>query len=730
MTADGDNYEDYYSDKLWNLIPTVYRFQDTDSFDHPGPLRELVIRIGKQAAILRRSTDRLWEDQSIEACDDWVIPYIADLLDVQLVNGLGTREQRLNVAKTIYYRRRKGTVAVLEELASDITGWNVIAVEFFRHLGRTRHGLDPKIGLAAENSFDDKLTFLEEQKLIGRLTRKACGGFADLRSPYSTSKTGTAFDEYFYSTDLRRGMGKSGWYNISHLGVFLWRLYSVSAGLRFDRSGPAKAGVTPVKSNSSSGTFSVLSFDPTGRKIPLFAAASHPFGDTWISPEEWRLPTPISLGLLKHDFANLYAEVLSTGDSIIDYHSLGLLDGSGNLVDRDAIEFDKAEFIKPSNTSKVFFIDPVQGIVFCKGSAPKDLSVFYHYGFASLIGAGEYDRTSFTNQLSVEPLGDIKVFGGKNALSSQLATLASKGTLTIEDSFTYDEVRNVIGIQNVLLRSFNTCRPLIRLPEVSATSRYEWVLEGDKGAELTLDGLFISGGDVVLKGNFKSVTLISCTFDPGTRTQDRIDYELSVDDRKLAPSCLWIEGNVQKLVISRCVMAPINERANGLVDELKINDSILQAIGPDPVFRMSLGILKMQSCTVIGGGNVHRLEATDCLLTDKLDVMDNQNGCIRFSAWATGSRLPRRYECVEIPPQAPIFVSPNFGHSAYAQVIEGVDKMIIGSDSGETISEGAENGSEMGAFSKEQYPIKMRALTMKYQEYMPIGLAPIFVNVT
>ena len=65
----------------------------------------------RPAAALRRSIDRLWEDQSIETCDDWVIPYIAELLDTRLVQGLDTRGQRLDVANTIYYRRRKGTLA-------------------------------------------------------------------------------------------------------------------------------------------------------------------------------------------------------------------------------------------------------------------------------------------------------------------------------------------------------------------------------------------------------------------------------------------------------------------------------------------------------------------------------------------------------------------------------------------------------------------------------------------
>jgi hypothetical protein len=106
MIAPPDHYEVYYADKLWGLLPTVYRAEDTDQFGANGPLREMVNRIGAQAAILRRSIDRMWEDQSIETCDDWLIPYIGALLGVNLVSGLDARGQRLDVAKTIYYRRR------------------------------------------------------------------------------------------------------------------------------------------------------------------------------------------------------------------------------------------------------------------------------------------------------------------------------------------------------------------------------------------------------------------------------------------------------------------------------------------------------------------------------------------------------------------------------------------------------------------------------------------------
>ena len=65
-----DGYDAYYAERLWQLLPAVYRTADTDSFVTAGPLRELLNRIGAQVAVVRRSIDQLWADQSIETCDD------------------------------------------------------------------------------------------------------------------------------------------------------------------------------------------------------------------------------------------------------------------------------------------------------------------------------------------------------------------------------------------------------------------------------------------------------------------------------------------------------------------------------------------------------------------------------------------------------------------------------------------------------------------------------------
>src|SRR5690349_11747928 len=140
MASADDRFESYYAEKLWELIPSYYR--DLDGNAEPrGALRALVEVIADQAAVLRRSQDRLWEDQFIERADDWAVPYLGDLVATRMVSSLLARERRIDVAKTVYYRRRAGTLRVLEELIADIGGCEGVVREGFRRLVRTPHGL-------------------------------------------------------------------------------------------------------------------------------------------------------------------------------------------------------------------------------------------------------------------------------------------------------------------------------------------------------------------------------------------------------------------------------------------------------------------------------------------------------------------------------------------------------------------------------------------------------------
>src|SRR5262249_11671265 len=86
----------------------------------------------------------------IETAEDWAVPYIADLIGYSPLSDAGQAAgvtmtdggtlnpvliPRREVANTIAYRRRKGTLAVLELLGNDVSGWPAHAVEFFKLLG-------------------------------------------------------------------------------------------------------------------------------------------------------------------------------------------------------------------------------------------------------------------------------------------------------------------------------------------------------------------------------------------------------------------------------------------------------------------------------------------------------------------------------------------------------------------------------------------------------------------
>jgi hypothetical protein len=685
MPSDVDRYERYYADKLWLLLPAIYRTLDTESLDQKGPLRELVNRIGAQAAVVRRGIDRLWEDQSIEACDDWVIPYIADLFATNLVASLDARGQRLDTAKTIYYRRRKGTVGILEEIASDITGWDAKIVEFFRRIGRTRHALDPEIGPSTGTQFPDELQRAEG--LVGATTRTSVGGWADLRNAYGASKACSAFDEFFHFADFRAGAGMVGWHNIPRLGVFLWRLESF--------------GVHQTMPVSVQGCPDHFTFDPTGRQIPLLAVAARTrqarFGDSWASPQEFQLAAPISQLLMDAYTPELYPA------------AAGVFRKPGSNY--ELVPADKVRIFPEVGRFKIM-----------DGTLPPPFFGTYHYGFSSQIGAGPYDRRVIGVNLSPTPDPGANVSGG-----GAFNVTSPTGTTTIVDSLTYTSAANVSGIASVTARTLNKERPVIRLAGPAP-----WTFTGAAGSSLFLEGLFVSGADVVLAGLFDTVTLICCTLDPGEADPSVIPpFGKAVDGKNLVPTRVFVEGRIRNLEISRSIVGPIRVRGSGSVDAMSISDSIIQSIpdggaGVNAIEEHS-GKVRLNRCTVLGRVSVHRLDASESILNDLATVENTQDGCVRFSAWSTGSTLPRKYESLETAPAAPLFTNRMFGRPGYAQLMEAADQARI--SGAPSITQGAQDGSEMGAFCREKTAIKQRSLQIKYDEFMPLGLVPVMVNV-
>jgi hypothetical protein len=699
-----DGYTARHQARLWKLLPAVYRTLDLP--DGAGPLREIIDRIGGEFANLRRGIDRLYDNQSIETCDDWAIPYIGDLLATRLVSCLDARAQRVDVAKTIYYRRRSGTLGLLEELAADIAGRDARAVEFFRRLGRTRHQFDPAIGPVPTYRPGGAPGSAVIEGLAGATSGTPAGGFADLRNNYAANNSAGAFDEYAHSADLRRGGQSVGWHNISHLGVFVWWLYSFQA-----------RPTTPVSNGATPPCFS---FDPTGRRIPLFARSNRindgkisGFGEDWITPDEWSLPVPVRETLWDAYPDNLYPASFSVD-----------LAGGSAPTPRP-----RAEVRIHPETGVFSFANPADT------TAPV---VEYHFGFSSRIGAGGFDERVLA--VIDQPTISASVSNG-GGLDAALAAIAGTETVELADSLTYPGIAAALMLPApppapapavVVIRAQNQERPVIRWAGGGAS----WKITG-QGGSLVLQGLWLQGADLVLAGTFDSVRLRLMTLDPGSEGIGGAFFDSAIDGTKLAPTTLWVEGSIQELSLERCITGPIRTRGAGFVERLSASDSIVQAIPThavtpakpaDPAIEGTSGEVALARCTILGPIAVHRLSATECILDELAIVEDTQHGCVRFSAYADGSVLHAPYRSVRVSPRGPLFRSRRFGDPDYARLYRLADAAILDPEFGDTIIGGAQNESEMGAFKSENVPLRKRGLAAKYEEFAPLGLYPVWID--
>jgi hypothetical protein len=738
-----DGFERYYADKIWDLIPATYRNEDGIAVQ-PGVLRAIVEIVAAQAALLRRSQDRLWEDGFIDLCDMWAVPYIGDLVGTRLVSALDPRGQRVDVAKTIYYRRRKGTVRVLEELVADITGWEGKVTESFRALARCRHGMDPAPTAALG--------------LVGRFSGTPRGGLADLRDVRVAALADGPFDEYAHTPDVRRARGQTGRFNIPKVVFHLYRLVAEEI-----------EGATPF-ARADGVTFT---FDPSGRDVPLFVPRRRLTDwDEWHSALPWEVPAPLSCRLMNHAEFRIEEELvqalstagiaqagelrglagvrfrderrlrdgLSLLPSAAVFLGAGIFDGilEGSLVEdcgKQALvpltaDEEGALWIAPTGAAilprarvvagnladvsltvsgKDAIVHPERGRFKLLGPAPDPLGVRVasHHGRCGRIGAGTYDRSDFV----LPPPKNLVPAATVGSRQISFAAAPLNGIWEIVDSATYGPIDDVGGVQSLVLQAADQERPYVRLAA-------DWIVTAAPTGEgrLVLDGIWFGAQDafaIVLRGAWTQVVVRHATLDPGG---------IDVDGNPIHPVVLAVQGQVDELVVDHSVIGPIVVASGGLVDRIVVTDSILDATSAaDPALALSPGAVQLRRVTVLGMLDVERLDASEALVTGAVDVTDTQNGCFRFSAAPEGSRLPRPYRSHLLPPDAQLFTSDIFGQPGYAQLSASAPPELV---------RGAENGSEIGAWSSLMNPIKLDSLAHKVDEFLPFGLIPVFIQRT
>jgi len=679
-----------------------------------GPLGSLLMLIQEQLAVVAEDLDQLYDDQFIETCAPWVIPYIGDLIGYQSIKGIAPAvdNPRSEVAETISFRRRKGTVLVMEQLARDATSWGAHAVEFFRLLGDTQ--------------------YMNHIRLHNYYA-------PDLRRWQPGLYIDTGFDETAHKVDVRRIASRRGRYNIQNIGIFLWSLSAYS----ITRSTPAATVADPL----------CFRFNPLGMDIPLFHRAISQGEQITAAAEPFNVADRLQRRVLCSDVlkgvgAAYYGEdnslAIYLNNQLLNPYQIRVADLAG--PDGSWANTPKA------GTPYAAVIDPELGRIALTplpaGSHAPTLQVSYHYGFNADLGGGEYARAdSFIveDPAWVFPFPDTasvpRYTTLQQALDFATLQLAHHGQVALEitASVAFTETAaltvDLPAGTTLELRAADGARPTLLLDG-------EIDVAGAASSAFILNGLLIAATPAMAPGSppialvhvpalapntsknsLGQLSITHCTLVPGWRVDAQGQPHFG------ASPTLVAEPAGLEVIAEKSILGGIRA---ALLVTVCASDSIIDATDRTLVAYAGLnsasggGALTLQGCTVIGKVHATLLSlVSDSIFWGGLTAGDTwttplvadrkQEGCVRFSFLPAGARTPRRFECVQqaLASPQPLFFALRYGHPGYAKLLASAPDVI---------RRGADDAGEMGAFHFVLAPLRETDLRVRMNEYLPVGL--------
>ncbi|MGB6723049.1 MAG: hypothetical protein WBE72_19790, partial [Terracidiphilus sp.] len=696
-----------------------------------GPLQSLLMVIQEQLKAVEYDLDQLYNDQFIETCNQWVIPYIGDLIGYQSIKGIAPSvdNPRSEVANTISFRRRKGTVLVMEQLARDATGWGAHAVEFFRILADTQYMNHIRL----------------DNHYAPDLRRWQPGLYMD-----------TGFDRTAHKVDVRRIDStfplEQGRYNIQNIGIFLWSLSAFSV----------TQGTPAAMATNTAGQPLRYTFNPLGMDIPLFHKAVSQGADITAPAQPFNVADRLRRRVLCADIQQgVGASYYGPGGSL-----LLTIDGQPlnpyEIQVCDLAAPDGSWINLPTTDDYAATVDPETGRIALPAttSASADLQVSYYYGFNAPMGGGEYERAADPNGFAVTdeawvfPYPDTAAVARYNTL--QDAIDYAIGQLTLDGQAAVE-----IGpTQTIAITGTPPSTPALSI-DVPAGATFELraadnalttlvvdqeiAITGGASSTCILNGLLIAAGSTMTPAAPSPAALVHA---PATLTDGSPNLlgQLNVTNCTLVPGwsvandgtpnqpgqpAMIAEPSGLQVALTLSITGGLEmgqfttfNGCNSIIDATA-NTGVAYT-SPHGVNKGAGGALTLVGCTVIG--KVHATELTlvsNCIFRAEPATGDTwpapliadrkQAGCVRFSFLPAGAVTPRRFKCrVQAPAAAqPIFFSLRYGAPGYAKMLAATS---------DEIRRGASDGGEMGAFHFVLAPLRESDLRIRMVEYLPVGM--------
>ncbi len=774
---------------LYEWLPEIYRVKDEEQ-KPPGQLRSYLALVEEVFGAIHENIEALYDDLFIETCDDWVIPYIGDLLGTSHLTG-DPWTLRADVADTVALRRRKGTLASIERLTYNLTRWGVHCIELRENLVWNQHlnhqrpdaGGTPPYGLSSVTRFTP-----------------IRGGTVTLRDPAMLSLLGTPFDPFAHVGDVKPPAFFGGVrYNLPNLAIFLWRLEDYRVRI----SKPVLRGRQPV------GAIQAVRFDvhPSGEPVTLFNTYRFdPDREPPVVTQVDETPGPIPRARLTKDSAAGNPEKYLSVDTYdptntivvsLDISDVGLqlhlpkqeFGGEDWPADPQAWSIRGAnlcaweEGVQPPVQDREIIVDPAIGRIVIgvkdqnEAAALEDhLLLTYTYGAVGPVGAHPISRPVVYKGLDEKPVVKEVNFnnspsgtGLKDALDN-IDQAASPIVIEIEDSMTYElDIASVQGTisedggPNILLnkplviRAADNQRPVIKLKNplrfrpvnAGGARNLTLCLEGlyltrDPSLLPTGEPLFPAGDPLIARAALESLEIVGCTLDPGgqkvldgtpqgKRAPIRHSLKLREPYGFADPNDERAFDRTPHIILQRTIAGPL------LVDggyHLSLTDSIIDAgkgVGDDPQ-----GGLAVSGASDPKDGWGPPAEVNGITVFGRMRV-ESING--RGGIWVhTLEVLDNQKGCVRFSyfsgkgdrlPQNLGCVDGTGAELRFVSEIFGEPTYgQLAHTSDFRIRERGPKDEAMGAFGFLLEAHKWRNLQIRYREFMPVGVRPLLVPVT
>jgi Phage tail protein (Tail_P2_I) len=723
--------------QLFQRLPEIYRIRDAEQTP-PRQLEQYLEVVEAAFGTVHENIEALYNDLFIETCDDWVVPYLADLVGTSHLKG-DPRTLRADVADTVALRRRKGTLSAIELLAFDLTEWTAHCVELRENLGWNQHlnHQRPDEGGAAPYGLPS----------VDRFTVRR-GGTMSIRSPAMLSLLGTPFDPFAHVADVKSANDGAVHYNLPNLAIFLWRLKDY----RIPLNRPLGKGFAQLSSGPS--LFAVrFDLHPLDRPVRLF--------NTYRFDENQRPPLLSHLDEVPGPIPSARLNSDPPAGNPDAYQTIDLYDPTNFTVDDFDVGETGLQFYLPTPQfsagwklhvrgdnlcawetglraplrEREIVIDPRIGrVLFGVGTAAErdallnDLWVGYTYGTAGPVGAHPTSRaavtaTSGVNWVTSLPLPPtspgMTLF---STLGSALGALAGANPpdpiiIEIHDSLVHDlDLSTVAGIftdtngdlnllpaTSLTIRAAGGQRPILRLEQ---PLRFQTKNPGAPFAiqakqMVRLEGLYLTRGPafpvgepLIARAAIGRLELIGCTLDPGgfrKRDGARAALHPSIRlERSYGFSGSTPFAAIPHILLQRTISGAV------LIDpgyRLVLSDSILDAGAgvtdpPGNLFALAAASANpltdwgaptdVRGATFFGRTRVEQMSGTGGIWVHPLEVHDNQKGCIKFSYFSgKNDRLPPHFACVSGPEAELRFTSEWFEQPGYGQLGLTTNKSIL-----------------------------------------------------